>query len=39
LIANRAQLSHLAQVPSDLDDVLLPWQASLLRSIPSLKSP
>jgi ribonuclease D len=39
LIANRAQLSHLAQAPSDLDDVLLPWQASLLRSIPSLKSP
>jgi enoyl-[acyl-carrier protein] reductase I len=38
LIANRAQLSHLAQIPSDLDDVLLPWQASLLRSIPSLKS-
>ncbi len=38
LIANRAQLSHLAHTPHDLDEVLLPWQAALLRSIPSLKS-
>jgi ribonuclease D len=38
LIANRAQLSQLAQAPADLDEVLLPWQAALLRSVPSLKS-
>jgi ribonuclease D len=37
LIANRAQLSQLAQAPGDLDEVLLPWQAALLRSVPSLK--
>ncbi len=37
LIANRAQLAQLAHAPAALDDVLLPWQATLLRSIPSLQ--
>lgn len=37
LIANRAQLSQLAHAPASLDQVLLPWQADLLRSIPALQ--
>jgi ribonuclease D len=38
LIANRGQLSQLALTPVAIDTVLLPWQADLLRAIPSLKS-
>ncbi len=37
LIANRAQLAQIARAPKRLDDLLLPWQANLLREIPSLK--
>jgi len=37
LIANRAQITQLAHTPSSLDTILLPWQAALLRSIPSLQ--
>ncbi len=37
LIANRAQLAQIARAPSRLDELLLPWQANLLRDIPSLK--
>ena len=36
LIANRSQLSQLARAPHDLDTLLLPWQADLLRPAPSL---
>lgn len=35
LIANRAQLAVLARNPADVDTVLLPWQASLVREWPS----
>jgi ribonuclease D len=38
LIANRAQLTQIARSPRDIDAVLLPWQADLLRNEPSLKS-
>jgi len=38
LIANRSLLSQIARAPRDLDKFLLPWQADLLRSEPSLKS-
>jgi ribonuclease D len=38
LIANRSQLSQIARDPRNLGDVLLPWQASLLASAPSLKA-
>jgi ribonuclease D len=37
LIANRAQLSQIARAPDKLDELLLPWQANLLRDQPSLK--
>jgi ribonuclease D len=37
LIANRAQLALIARDPAKLDDILLPWQADLLRNEPSLK--
>jgi ribonuclease D len=36
LIANRSQLALIARDPSKLDDILLPWQANLLRAEPSL---
>jgi ribonuclease D len=36
LIASRAQLAQIARDPAKLDDVLLPWQAGLLRGEPSL---
>lgn len=36
LIANRSQLAAIARDPSKLDDILLPWQAGLLRGEPSL---
>jgi len=37
LIANRGQLAQIARKPGDLDHILLPWQADLLRTQPSLK--
>jgi ribonuclease D len=37
LIANRAALAQIAREPDRLDDLLLPWQADLLRTAPSLK--
>ncbi|MET0261547.1 MAG: 3'-5' exonuclease [Rariglobus sp.] len=37
LIANRSQLALIARDPAKLDDILLPWQADLLRNEPSLK--
>ncbi len=36
LIANRAQLAQLARAPGKLDEILLPWQANLLRNEPAL---
>jgi len=38
LIANRALLAQIARAPGELDKILLPWQADLLREAPSLKS-
>jgi ribonuclease D len=38
LIANRAQLSLIARTPRKLNEILLPWQASLLAEAPSLKA-
>ena len=38
LIANRSQLALIARDPSKLDEILLPWQANLLRGEPSLQS-
>lgn len=37
LIANRSQLALIARDPAKLDEILLPWQADLLRNEPSLK--
>lgn len=37
LIANRAQLAQIARFPEKLDEILLPWQADLLRNEPALK--
>ncbi len=37
LIANRSQLAQIARAPRQLDAILLPWQADLLRDIPSLR--
>ena len=37
LIANRAQLAQIARRPQALDEILLPWQAALLREVPALK--
>lgn len=37
LIANRSQLAQIARTPARLDELLLPWQAALLREQPSLK--
>ena len=36
LIANRSQLAQIARDPDHLDDILLPWQADLLRNEPAL---
>lgn len=38
LIANRSQLAQIARSPQKLSDILLPWQADLLRNEPSLKN-
>lgn len=37
LIANRSQLAQIARAPKKITDILLPWQADLLRHEPSLK--
>ncbi|PTY05293.1 3'-5' exonuclease [Opitutaceae bacterium EW11] len=37
LIANRSQLAQIARFPDKLDEILLPWQADLLRNEPALK--
>jgi ribonuclease D len=39
LIANRAQLAQIARHPSKLGEILLPWQADLLRRQPALNRP
>jgi ribonuclease D len=38
LIANRATLAALARAPEKIDEILLPWQADLLRGEPALKT-
>jgi ribonuclease D len=38
LIANRSQLAQIAREPERLDNILLPWQADLLRNEPALKN-
>jgi ribonuclease D len=38
LIANRSQLSQVAREPERLDNILMPWQADLLRNEPALKN-
>jgi ribonuclease D len=38
LIANRALLAQITRSPDQIDTILLPWQADLLRDAPSLKS-
>lgn len=37
LIANRSLLSQIARSPKKIEEILLPWQASLLRNEPALK--
>jgi len=37
LIANRSLLTQIARAPQKLDEILLPWQADLLRDQPSLQ--
>ena len=36
LIANRSQLALIARTPEKIDEIILPWQADLLRHEPSL---
>ena len=38
LIANRSQLALIARDTAKLDEILLPWQADLLRNEPSFKA-
>jgi ribonuclease D len=38
LIANRAQLAQIVRSPKRIGEILLPWQAELLRNEPALKS-
>jgi ribonuclease D len=38
LIANRSQLAQIARTPERVDELLLPWQAELLRGLPSVQS-
>lgn len=38
LIASRSQLAQIARAPARLDEILLRWQADLLRDAPSLQS-
>ena len=37
LIANRSQLAQIARAPEKLEEILLPWQANLLKHEPSLR--
>jgi ribonuclease D len=37
LIANRSLLAQIAREPKRLDELVLPWQANLLRDAPSIK--
>lgn len=37
LIANRAQLALIARTPDKIDEIMLPWQADLLKQEPALK--
>src|SRR5581483_705039 len=37
LIANRSQLAQIARHPKKISEILLPWQANLLKHEPSLK--
>ncbi len=37
LIANRSQLAQIARAPDRIGEIVLPWQAELLRREPSLK--
>lgn len=37
LIANRSQLAQIARAPDRIGEIVLPWQAELLRHEPSLK--
>lgn len=37
LIANRSQLALIARDPAKIEEILLPWQAELLRNQPSLQ--
>jgi ribonuclease D len=38
LIATRTQLVQLARSPETIDEILLPWQAQLLKGLPAWKS-
>ncbi|MEX2045093.1 MAG: HRDC domain-containing protein [Opitutus sp.] len=38
LIANRSQLAQIARHPEKIGEILLPWQADLLRTEPALKT-
>jgi len=38
LIANRALLAQIARAPAKIDELLLPWQADLLKREPSMKA-
>lgn len=38
LIATRSQLVQVARTPASIDEVLLPWQAQLLKAEPAWKS-
>lgn len=38
LIANRSQLAQIARTPEKISEILLPWQADLLKNEPALKS-
>ena len=38
LIANRSQLAQIARSPRKIDEILLGWQADLLRAEPALKN-
>jgi ribonuclease D len=38
LLATRAQLVQIARSPASIDEVLLPWQANLLKAEPAWKS-
>ncbi len=38
LIANRAQLAQLARDPAKIGEILMPWQADILKAAPALQS-